>query len=1435
MEKFVHFTVKLPGALWWVSCRLKKVAEGRDSPLVPPAPMNRIAQIKNQLELTDAITIGNVTLEIESNSLPELIPIECLTTSNDVILEQLQWIMKKVKLKQDLFLSSQPGPLSRHLIMTLASLLQKQLHVVTLTRDTGDVELKQHREVMNNSIHWCDSLVIKAAVTGSWLVVDGVDKAELNVLPILNNLLENRQMSLDSGQLVRDTYYDALVAQGKCVDGLMRVHPNFLVIALGTSVPPYKGNALDPPFRSRFQCKWIEGYPLHVTRGVDSNDNCNGNCNNVDNNKSHFLTNVIHLLETINFTNRMETSIQTVKFPIPPQTSLSTLHSLFKLFPNDQLSLIQRVYPYIAIKGAMSKDERLAFWKLMEQFDLAVQLGSRFSESQQSEQGNQREQGDKILIHLNSIKQQSSYTLVKIQDTQDTLNKTITLNTINFTVPCGPWKTQNADGYIPLPRFQDTIVRMIQSHISGMDMCLVGPRGCGKSTLANQFSSLLGYSVENIYCYKDMMSRDFFQRRVTGSDGSTLWENSSLVNAALKGDLCVIHDVEFLDPGTFSSLARMCQDREADLPDGTKLISPAHFASFDEDWEERWKEGQGVKVVDPAFRIVVVASSPDYVAPGTSLSDAVPWLREEIVCMFQFIHIPMLDQSETQTLLTTLGYSGKKLMQFVQVLQQSEDGTVKEVDLAASSALLKNVHFTLRTIIRICQRNEDLHGAILRVSLYPFLSILAKQALDQILLHCEIYPGKEADISPPERRGDSIKFGNVVLPVYKPASEDLKLIPNVPGFHPNPLHSKIMASMALDLSLGNHLLLLGVQGVGKNRITDELLSLLNRPVNYIQLYRDSTVLQILVKVDVVDGRLIYSDSPLVDAVRNGRVMVIDEADKAPVYVTSVLKAIAEGEITLPDGRKLLPKSKQHAKREQDVVFHDDFRLVLLANRAGNGFLGNDFFGIIGDLFSVHCIENPEFESEFQIARNFAPALSVGVVSRLVRIFQTLRELFVKGVLHHPFSLRELLQILKHLNMFPQDPLYEVLGNAFDFDVLRLDVVSLLRRVLEEHDVDVKNFGVNMMTVKKEEERRRIRGSVEMKVVKKGVLVSPGLAKKRDNMGVQSDLKGFGGVGGSGGSGGIGGTSKMQGGDLTDYSHSLSLEITDKMRIAALNTARESLETRLEEIGMEKGDARDYYDLLSNVKHQIVQLKLVLEGVKAKQKERVWIKNQTDGELDDKKIADLLIGDKNVYKKRGESNHIESQKKPKRIFVLWDLSGSMYRFDKVDGRLTRSLQAAVMIMEALNGMDRKYVYRFYGHSGDSDWFPLFDAVPKNEAERFQVVKRMLLHAQNCQSGDSTFSSLRKGILEITKEEADDYQVIVTSDSNLGRYGLSLGDLSDILVKTDSRVNSTVLFIGSAGEEAKTLQNHLPPGKSYVCLTTESVPNIIKEIFTSTITS
>lgn len=47
--------------------------------------------------------------------------------------------------------------------------------------------------------------------------------------------------------------------------------------------------------------------------------------------------------------------------------------------------------------------------------------------------------------------------------------------------------------------------------------------------------------------------------------------------------------------------------------------------------------------------------------------------------------------------------------------------------------------------------------------------------------------------------------------------------------------------------------------------------------------------------------------------------------------------------------------------------------------------------------------------------------------------------------------------------------------------------------------------------------------------------------------------------------------------------------------------------------------------------------------------------------------------------------------------VFDLSASMTRFNGHDGRLDRSLECALLIMEAFKGFEHKFRYKISGHS------------------------------------------------------------------------------------------------------------------------------------------
>jgi len=154
---------------------------------------------------------------------------------------------------------------------------------------------------------------------------------------------------------------------------------------------------------------------------------------------------------------------------------------------------------------------------------------------------------------------------------------------------------------------------------------------------------------------------------------------------------------------------------------------------------------------------------------------------------------------------------------------------------------------------------------------------------------------------------------------------------------------------------------------------------------------------------------------------------------------------------LSDGRRIVPHNDKRASSPSPniIPIHPDFRMIIMANRPGFPFLGNDFFGalgmflyhihiyfeifachscvfeffgcgiFLGDLFSCHDIDNPSPESELALLKSYGPDVPDALVQKLVRAFGELRSLADQGLVTYPYSTREVVHIVRHLQVCMQ--------------------------------------------------------------------------------------------------------------------------------------------------------------------------------------------------------------------------------------------------------------------------------------------------------------------------------------------------------------------------------------------------------------------------------
>ncbi|XP_038658700.1 von Willebrand factor A domain-containing protein 8 [Scyliorhinus canicula] len=1864
-----------------------------------PAASTRIRRLETAAG--DIISIGDVQFKLKHPKNPELVPLKhMLEPIPQALAQHLRWIMQKDLLGQDVFLIGPPGPLRRSVAMQYLELTKREVEYMALSRDTTETDLKQRREIREGTAFYIDQCAVRAATEGRILVLEGLEKAERNVLPILNNLLENREMQLEDGRfLMSADRYDKLLKEHTREEldawKIIRVSENFRVIALGLPVPRYPGNPLDPPLRSRFQARDIYCLPFKDQLAVLYATGPNV--------PSERVSQMLSFATTL--CSQESTTLGLPEFPVD---NLAAVIKIMDVFPTlSAQQLLHRLYPYDLMLG---KEGRTGVEDVMKTFEL---LGSASFST------------PKAITGIKEIDGQPSQAIATVQ---------IGDKEMEFQIPIG---TRSLKFHMRTPNFIRTsshdrlLAEMMQSHMV-KDICLIGGKGCGKTVIAKEFADLLAYRIEPITLYQDMTARDLVQQRYTLPNGDTAWRPSPLVTAALEGKLVVLDGIHRVNAGTLAILQRLIHDRELTLYDGSRLLRADRYRELkkvlslsDEDLQQRL-----IYPIHPSFRILALAEPP---VVGSSTQQ---WLGSELLTMFLYHSVKPLAMEEEADILTKMiprvpKEAVAQLLRFTQKLRQTNDPTAQSLASSLST----------RQLLRICSRfshypEESLYHAINKACLSRFLPKLARSTLQKNLKDSGIEATSD-DVEQQEGakirceiKSGILTIGKVSVPLYNP---DVKMkVPDV-LFYENTQHMEVMEDLLKDFLLGEHLLLVGNQGVGKNKIVDHFLHLLNRPREYLQLHRDTTVQSLTLQPSVQQGVITYEDSPLVRAVKSGHILVIDEADKAPTNVTCILKTLVEsGEMILSDGRRIVVDPASAEERPNVIVVHPDFRMIVLANRPGFPFLGNDFFGALGDIFSCNAVDNPKPRSELAMLRQYGPDVPEPVLQKLVSAFGELRNMADQGTITYPYSTREVVNIVKHLQKFPTEGLANVVRNVFDFDSYNGEMREVLINTLHKHGIPIGAKCTNVQLAKElplpeckltsywtfnqpesrkllcptKSQQTNIKGPMYLKVqgyplerhesrglsfteqqahwriplsevnIVCDVATAPGEAKdsiyvatcnpvslysmsvpgntihhvdlydifpriaggvwqpfmtvaplsgplndqvvlheEQSNailllnltnctvsriisgkdqqppkkphwwasreeqniykmckefslknwlvfykeqgnfldvldvlegrahsislpirvksvhlvaedkwllvesktnkkflltkpMHVESDLSGVcqlhlidedpvstgfgntaalellspctvskeelssenlsvalgqkivspnrimsdensyativvgfpdllspnevylwkrrtpvdstdagstrdkffsgsyqsgtvkqtncitltganqviravatgqvpiseiypkdvkppntagflevtdlntkkikyipipsvssispytqwmskisdtdvliapmgagrvvtvdlggfvriwetgfdhlqrsllewrnmigqedgrplqitiekdsgldvtdpkhgridmdntphvggntwaGGTGGrdTAGLGGKGGPYRLDAGHkVYQVSQAEKDAVPEDVRRAAREMAEKAFKERLKEIHMTEYDAATYERFSGAIRRQVQSIRVILDSLQAKGKERQWLRHQSIGELDDTKLIDGLTGEKAIYKRRGEVEPElgSPQQKPKRLRLLVDVSGSMYRFNGLDGRLERSMEAVCMVLEAFEHYEHKFKYDIVGHSGDGFNIELVrsEKIPKNNKERLQIMKTMHAHAQFCMSGDHTLEGTEHAVQEIAREEADERFVIVLSDANLERYGINPERFARALT-CNPQVNAFAIFIGSLGDQAERLQQTLPAGRSFVAMDAKQIPQILQQIFTSTMLS
>ena len=298
-------------------------------------------------------------------------------------------------------------------------------------------------------------------------------------------------------------------------------HKDFRVIAIAAPVPPYTGYPLDPPFRSRFQARYMDPLgamlSLKLLEGLQS-----------DSPADNLFTKLRVIILTTQYASEAKHTIDlSSKSTLPafPQTALAKLRALVDTFPPPHtLNPTQLAKLLLAIHPGLLHAQFVAWAMLSKQTEDAGlgALGNLASNGQDDSTGFFGYR----LVRTSRVTERT----IRLEFSHESLRP------VEIVVPGGPqplledpWRSLEGLGFTPSDRFIGLLTSMLQAHALNWDIALEPPvlpstASCSTSLLVRSFGAMLGYEVDSVHLYKELGGRELVMRRRVEEDGSTTWE-----------------------------------------------------------------------------------------------------------------------------------------------------------------------------------------------------------------------------------------------------------------------------------------------------------------------------------------------------------------------------------------------------------------------------------------------------------------------------------------------------------------------------------------------------------------------------------------------------------------------------------------------------------------------------------------------------------------------------------------------------------------------------------------------------------------------------------------------------------------------------------------------------------------------------------------------
>ena len=273
---------------------------------------------------------------------------------------------------------------------------------------------------------------------------------------------------------------------------------------------------------------------------------------------------------------------------------------------------------------------------------------------------------------------------------------------------------------------------------------------------------------------------------------------------------------------------------------------------------------------------------------------------------------------------------------------------------------------------------------------------------------------------------DSVVENVISMKKSETKTSNIDLIPEKdPNFVPWGFYSDL--KNIIKSKIFHNVFIAGLSGFGKNMMVEQVCADLNRELIKFNFSPETDLVSLLGGPTLTNGNVVFNDGPVIQAMRKGAVLFLDELAKSHPGNILVLNGILEG------------KSYLNPHTGEVIKAAQGFQIIAASNSTGQGDSSGKYLEQILDdsfleRFPITVIqEQPTEKIEIKILSKYSS--DEDFIKNLVKWARVIRKSYEAGAINEIISIRRLVHILKTYDIF-KDKMksIELCTNRFDSHV-----------------------------------------------------------------------------------------------------------------------------------------------------------------------------------------------------------------------------------------------------------------------------------------------------------------------------------------------------------------------------------------------------------------